>query len=327
MAKLRLSLLICTHLVAVASAFAQSSYVFQLPGLAQTGQTPQIEGIGDNDFTRILGPASSPNYAGASKVIATPDGNKFYFLTSAGMFAAAKSTINKPTPLSAIAVAASDAQITPDGRYLLVVANHLYVVNAADDSVAVDADTGVPTGATPVAVAVSHDGKTAWILSNSSGSIITTVDLTQTPPVVTPSQLNLLSHATSIVLSPRNLLYVTAGNHLYEIDPLTLAVTSQGDMQVSGQPGPLQFTPDGTTAYFVNQGAGGSPMFKLNAQAHAISEVVPPSDGSTPPRRDAGAGGREQSRVCAIRDYASPVRRFPLPVCCDARGHRHIANR
>ena len=284
MVKLRLSLPVCAYLAAAGAAFAQTSYVFQLPGSTVTGQAPQIAGVGDNDFSRLIGPASSSSYAGTTKVIATPDGNKFYFVTSGGMFTAGKNTPKAPTALSAISGPVSDAQLSPDGRYLLVVTAHLYIVRVADDSVAALADTGVPPGASPVAVAVSQDAKTAWILSNQSGSVLTSVDLTQTPPVATSNRLNLLTQATSMVLSPRGLLYATAGSHLYEIDPATFAITALGDMQISGQAGPLQFTPDGSTAYFVNQGAGGSPMFKLTVQAHSISEIVPPSDGSTPPR-------------------------------------------
>jgi uncharacterized protein (TIGR03437 family) len=286
MVKTRLSLPVCAYLAAAGAIFAQSSYVFQLPGNAVTGQTPQITAVGDNDFSRQIGPASSVNYAGASKVIATLDGNKFYFVTSGGMFAAGKNTPKAPTALSAISGAVNDAELSPDGKYLLVITSHLYIVKVADDSVAALADTGVPPGASPVAVAISDDAKTAWILSNQSGSVLTSVDLTQTTPVATSSRLNLLSQGTSMVLSPRGLLYVTAASHLYEIDPATFAVTALGDMQLSGQAGPLQFTPDGSSAYFVNQGAGGSPMFKLTTQAHAITEVVPPSDGSTPPRVD-----------------------------------------
>jgi len=286
MAKTRLSLLVCAHLTAIAG-FAQSSYVFQLPGQAVNQQAPQIEGLGDNDFSRILGPANNASYQGATKIIATPNGNKFYILTTAGMFAAGRTTLNSPTPLSAIAGAVSDAQITPDGKYLFVVANHLYIVDIATDSLAAESDTGVSPGATPVAVALSHDSKTAWILSTSNaGSTLIAVDLTGTAPHTTANQLSLLSQATSVVLSPRGFLYVTSGNHLYEIDPLTLAVTNLGDMQVAGQAGPIQFTPDGNNAYFVNLSTSGAPLFRLTVQAHSVTPLAPTADGSTPPPVD-----------------------------------------
>lgn len=284
----RLSLLVCAHLAAATAMFAQSSYVFQLPGLAQTGQAPQIEGLGDNNFGRLLGPASNANYAGATKVVATTDGNKFYILTSSGIFAAGKTTLNNPTPLSAIAGNVTDAQITPDGKYLFVIASHLYIVNIAQDSLAADADTGIPPGATPIAVAVSHDSKTAWILSSSAtGSTVTALDMASLQPA-SGSPLSLLSGASSMVLSPKGLLYVTtAANRLYEIDPVQMAVTPLGQIAIPGLAGPLQFTPDGNYAYFINGTACGScsPIFKLTVQAHSISTWLP-SDNSAPPTVD-----------------------------------------
>jgi hypothetical protein len=93
-----------------------------------------------------------------------------------------------------------------------------------------------------------------------------------------------------MVLSPGNLLYVmTSGSRIYEIDPLKLAVTTLGSIDVpgTGVPGPLQFTPDGANAYFVNLIACPtcSPIFKLNVQSHAITTWLP-SDGSAPPVLD-----------------------------------------
>jgi uncharacterized protein (TIGR03437 family) len=295
MVKPRFVPVVSLYLALAAAAFAQTSYIFQLPGLAQSGQAPQVGAVGDNDFSRKLGPSNNSSYAGATKVVATPDGSKFYFATPKGMFEAkittSDRTLNNPTPLSAISGAVSDAVITPDGKYLFVVGSHLYTVNTATDALAADADTGVPAGNDPVAVAVSHDGTTAWILSTSgTGSTITSMNLSATGgPQVSATQLTLISGATSMVLSPGNLLYVTTGaNKLFEIDPVTLTVTPLGEMTFPGLAGPLQFTPDGTTAYFVNQTACGtcSAIFKLSVQSHAITTLPLPADNTAPPTVD-----------------------------------------
>jgi uncharacterized protein (TIGR03437 family) len=286
MVKPHLSLVVLVYLAAVAAVSAQTSYVFQLPGsaIAQIGN-PQITGVGDNDSSRIVSTASSTTLAGASKVIATPNGLKFYILTPNGVLSA-NSTLGALTAPSALAGAATDAQVTPDGRYLFVVGSQLDIVNTTTDALAVHADTGVPPGATPVAVAFSHDSKTAWILSSTnSGSTITMMDLGTLQAASTV--LNLTATSASMVLSPGDLLYVTTNtSHIYEIDPLKLAVTTLGQIDVPGTgiPGPLQFTPDGTNAYFLNLIACGtcSPIFKLNIQSHAISSWLP-SDGSAPP--------------------------------------------
>jgi uncharacterized protein (TIGR03437 family) len=295
MVKPRFVPVVSLYLALAAAAFAQTSYVFQLPGLAQSGQAPQVGAVGDNDFSRKLGPGNNSSYAGATKVVATPDGSKFYFATPKGMFEAkvttSDRTLNNPTPLSAISGAVNDAVITADGKYLFVVGTHLYTVNTATDALAADADTGVPAGNDPVAVAVSHDGTTAWILSTSgTGSTITSMNLSATGgPQVSATQLTLISGATSMVLSPGNLLYVTTGaNKLFEIDPVTLTVTPLGEMTVQGLAGPIQFTPDGTTAYFVNQTACGTcgAAFKLSVQTHAITTLPLPTDNSAPPTVD-----------------------------------------
>ncbi len=218
-------------------------------------------------------------------MIATPNGSQFYILTANGVLSA-NSTLSALTPLSAIAGAATDAQVTPDGRFLVVVASQLYIVNTATGALAVNANTGVPSGATPLAVAFSHDSKTAWILSsNNTGSTVTTVDLGS---LTSPStELNLTATAVSMVLSPGDLLYVaTTGSRIYEIDPVQMAVTTQGQITVpgTGVPGPLQFTPDGANAYFLNLISCSicSPYFKLNTQSHAVTSWLP-ADGSNPP--------------------------------------------
>jgi len=275
---------VCIYLASAAAAFAQSSYVFQLPGQALSGNAPQILALGDNDFSRKLGPAANAGFAGANQVLATPNGLKFYIVGTTGVLSA-NSALGSVTPIpAAIAGTVNDAKVTPDGKYLLVAASHFYVINTATDSLQVQADTGIPNGATPIAIAVSHDAKTAWILTNSpTGSTVSALDLTNFQ--TSASQLNQSSGANGMVLSPRGLLYVsTNANRILEIDPVTMTVTNLGQISVPGQPGPLQFTPDGNTAYFVNRTVCGtcSPIFQLNVQAHSINQWLP-TDGSLPP--------------------------------------------
>jgi len=289
MVKPHLSLVVLMSLAAAVAASAQTSYVFQLPGSTQNGLTPSIIGLGDNNFSRKIpfGSATlaSASLAGASKVIATPDGTTFYILTPNGVLSA-NSSLGALSPLNAISGAVADAQVTPDGKYLFVGTSHLYIVKTANGQLAANADTGLPSGSTPVAIAFSHDSKTAWILSKANtGSTITTVDLASlTSPA---AQIAISAIGTSMVLSPGNLLYVpTTGNQIYEINPLTLTITQSGQINVPGNgiPGPLQFTPDGTNAYFTNLIACNtcSPVFKLNSQSHAFSTWLP-SDGTVPP--------------------------------------------
>src|ERR1035437_1214207 len=80
-------------------------------------------------------------------------------------------------------------------------------------------------------------------------------------------------NATSISLSPLNLLYVTATNRIWEIDPVLLQVTAAGTMTPNGTPGPLRSTPDGTTAYCVNQSSNvsGGAIFQITLATHSVA--------------------------------------------------------
>lgn len=278
MVKRHLPLALCVYVTAISAAFGQNSYIFQLPG--QTGLTTQIVGLGDNDFHRVV---SSPNGpSAASRVLATPNGSKFYVLAPGGIFSAG-AALTALTPVSAIATAATDADVTPDGKYLWVIADHLYFLDVATDGLAAGADVGVPTGATPIGVAVSHDAKTAWVLSNTTaGSTVTAVDLATFQPAATP--LNLPATANSIVLSSRAHLYVATADNLYDIDPVTLSVTPSGKIPLPGHPGALHFTPDGNSAYFLNGSPCStcSPVYKLNVQSHSISQWLPDNNGTPP---------------------------------------------
>ena len=97
MFKRNLSLAACLWFVSMA-AFSQSSYIFQLPGANATGT--QIVGLGDDNFSRAVSNASGP--AGAYQVLATPNGGKFFILSSSGL-QSASGTLTSLTSISGIA--------------------------------------------------------------------------------------------------------------------------------------------------------------------------------------------------------------------------------
>jgi hypothetical protein len=88
--------------------------------------------------------------------------------------------------------------------------------------------------------------------------------------------------STSIALSPRGLLYVAFdANQVDEIDPATFAITAQ--IPVQALPGPLRFTPDGTTAFIPNRNVCATcySLLKLTVATRSVSNW-PPNDGSVP---------------------------------------------
>jgi uncharacterized protein (TIGR03437 family) len=274
-----MSLAGCVCLAAMAAS-GQTSYVFQLPGV--NGLSTQITGLGDNDFNRFLSNANG--LAGAYQVLATPAGDKFFVVSPGGIQSApANTTLSPLTTISGISGTITSAGITPDGKYLLVVADHFYIINTLTNAV-VQIDAGIPGGSAPVGFAVSRDSQTAYVLANvTSGSALGSVSLStfQTSPF-----LFMPYSASSVTLSPLGLLYVTfAGDQLYEIDPGTLSVTPAGHIELPGLSGPMHFTPDGTAAYSVNRNVCSTcfSLFKLNVAVHTVTSWPLPDPNNPPP--------------------------------------------
>ena len=286
MSKRILSLAGCVCLATIVAS-GQSSYVFQDAGA--NGSTTQVVGLGDNDFSRFL---SNPTaLAGVFQVIATPAGTKFFFVSPLGVQAApANSSLSPLTTLTGISGTVTSAGITPDGKYLLVMADHFYVINATSNAV-VQIDVGVTSNGSPVSFAVSHDARTVWVLStdNNGGGALASVDLTSFQ-VSVPSSLSNINKGSSVTVSPLGLLYVTStGDLLYEVDPVTLAKTSAGNIQIpSGLFGPLHFTPDGTTAYSVNRNApicsSCVSLLMLTVATHSVLGWPSVPDPNNPPQ-------------------------------------------
>ena len=177
-----------------------------------------------------------------------------------------------PTPTAAV--------VTPNGQYLLVGTtdannnSYLFVVSTATDLPITQ--SGLPFQLPGIAAAyngqegpcpscwitVSRDSSTAYVLTNTvfATNQITAYSLTTLTKLGTSTQIPDAS-ATSISLSPQNMLYITGGNRIWLYDPSsiklsggtnqTLALVST--VQLNFNPSQLQFTTDGTTAYAINQ--------------------------------------------------------------------------
>jgi len=232
MLKRQLSVAICVWLAASVAAFGQS-YIFQLAGPA--GLTNNALGLVSNDFTHLVSTSGALN--STFQVVSTPSG-KFYIVAPGGI-QSANAAFTTFATVSGIAGNVLNAIVTPDGKYLLVVTDqHLYVIDTGSDTV-VALDPGVTSnGGTATAVAVSHDGKTAYVLAATSGggsSTLTRVSLVTFQTDLTYNAPNLLG--TSVTLSPRGLLYVTfQAQSMIEIDPATMSATPAGFMSVPGTP-------------------------------------------------------------------------------------------
>jgi len=237
-----LCLAICSH--AAAQVNPGSSFLFQLPGAGSAGTRLLGYFADTSDLNPDLDVTNGP--AGASKIIATPDGQRVYVVAGGGLqvFNASLQTLQ---PISAIAGPIRNIEITPDGKYLLVAATQFYVLSTANNTIAATATTFRVSGQV-TDFAISPDSQKAWLLQSSAlfGSIIpiNLVDLSGGTRVDIPRS------GDTITLSPQGRLYVPTRNNIAEYDATTLLKLS--DTVMSALPGRLRFNADGTQAYFVD---------------------------------------------------------------------------
>jgi uncharacterized protein (TIGR03437 family) len=296
------SLVVCLGVIA-SVAFAQSNqgtgYIFQFAN--STAASGQFQAFVYN--TQSLGTPvfNSTGPSGADQVIPKPDGSKFYVVGPGGVYDF-NPAFTTSAALNGITGTPTQAIISPDGRYLLVASNlgggagSVFIVNTTNDAVVLNE----PINGAVVSMVVSRNGTTAWILGKSSQAIITIVSL---PAQGSPQQVgspvflrdpitgdSLAGDAQAMTLSPLGLLYVSAGNQILEINPavLTQSEPTFTEISVFATAGPLEFSTDGTMAYFINMttASGGPSLLSMAIPSHTLTTWPPFVSGQQPEQFD-----------------------------------------
>lgn len=203
--------------------------------------------------------------SGANFFFVHPGGNKFYTITrSAGntlrvVSAAPPFTVLKNQSL----VQAEAAALTPNGQRLLILGTALSIFETS-------ADTLIATIPTPnsIDIAVSRDSTRAFVLAPGQ---LTAINLTTNTMLPSPLAF---SAANSVTTGLNGLLYVTAPNRIYEIDPVSFSI--RRELPVNGRPGRLVFTPDGLQALAVNETpVTGTSLFRIALPGFTLSGTLP----------------------------------------------------
>jgi uncharacterized protein (TIGR03437 family) len=227
---------------------------------------------------------------GLSQMVAKPDGTKFFLLGSGGVQSVDPSFVNFQA-INGIIGTPTTMGISPDGRFLYVGASGLFVVDTGSNVIL---SNNVPLSGSVTGIAFSADSSFAYVLTNAplTGSYVNKVSTATRSLVVTATSNGQLllpaayGGATSISMSPRQLLYTTSGSYIQEIDPVALALAANSLITAAGQyPGPLRFVADGSTAYAAGQvqNSAGRALLQLNLATHAVNELNYFGSGSLPP--------------------------------------------
>jgi len=257
------SFAVILYLAVTAAAFGQS-YLLQTPGVASGTAALTVYVDSANPLNAVASPIGP---SGLGYVITKPGGQGFYLIGASALESIDPAFSTAPRVINGLAGPPAAAAVTPDGNSLLVGAtdvngnSYLYVVSTATDLIVgspvplpspptFQPGSGITNFCPQCFIAVSRDSTTAWVLTNTGiGSHLTSINLKTQQQT---GSLVLTGGATSVTLAPLGLLYVTAQNVIYEINPATLLQTPSSPIQLFFSPYQLHFTPDGTAAYVVN---------------------------------------------------------------------------
>jgi YVTN family beta-propeller protein len=140
--------------------------------------------------------------------------------------------------------------VTPNGDYVYVAnssSNSVSVISTSTNAVAAT----IPTGSDSFSVTVSPDGTTVYVggYVTNSISVISTATNTVTNTISLPS--GAWPHALAVTPDGTQLYATDVNNQvLYIVDTSTLAILTT--IAISGIPGDICFTADGTLAYVIS---------------------------------------------------------------------------
>ncbi len=150
----------------------------------------------------------------------------------------------------------STGKISPDGRRLYVLSQAVRIYDTGNDQEV----TGINTGGIPIDIDFSLDSNRAYVLNNN-GTLVA-INLANNTVI---STLAIPNGATSVVVGPTGLVYVTAQNRVLEIDGREALTQIGADIPVVGSNcQKTQFTPDGSRAVVVCPVSGSTQIFVID---------------------------------------------------------------
>ncbi len=208
---------------------------------------------------------------GSARVVGidvTPDGARYFTVTntSTDTFVETDNTFTVVSRSGTWNDPGRDAVITPDGRYILVLAGILRVIDTATGN-----EVGaVSVGSSPLSVAVSIDSRYALVLSSNSQRLYR-VDLTT---FTVTASIQVGGSSTAVVTGPDSYFYVSASNRVLVLDGETL--TEIARIQVRGTPNKIYFTPDGRYGVATNtQPATNVSCWIFDLSNNSVAATVP----------------------------------------------------
>jgi uncharacterized protein (TIGR03437 family) len=259
---------LCVLSVASGAAVLQAQDLFVLPGSGSPSGVVQAFVTNPlttyNTFSAPVGTfALLPNLSASQYfAVGSTTENSIYSIEATSL---------APTVIASLPILPTQALITPNGKFLVVVAGVVHLYNTATNAELISGGISQGTGINTFAVAASLDSTTLFALGSAAGGTSQLNAISTTTGTVTAT-LPFTELATAVGVAPNGLVYVSLPDEIVEINPLTLQPTFNGTISVSGTPGPLTFTPDGLYALGTNQSTVGNSLLIATLASHTATD-------------------------------------------------------
>jgi uncharacterized repeat protein (TIGR01451 family) len=253
---------------------------------------------------RPKSPATMPTGSGANGVAVSPDGKNAYVAVASGNTVSQYSidlATGKLSPKSPPTVPAGHAPagiaVSPDGKNLYVVGggcndkpppcrdNHgtvlQYSIDPATGKLLPKSPATVPTGHTPGAVAVTPDGRSAYVTEALHGTVLQYSVDPATGKLLPNSPATVPGGPGAVVVGPDGKsAYVADGNGTiwqYSINPTTgkLSPKSPGTVATGHQVEAIVISPDGKSAYLPSETASKVWQYSIDPASGKLSPKSP----------------------------------------------------
>jgi YVTN family beta-propeller protein len=338
--------------------------------VAPDGRSVYVSGVVGNvvvqldrdPATGLLAPKSPATVAsGASPrgLAIAPDGRSLYVANQGSGSVSeydvdtATGALTPKTPATVAAgPGAAGIAVTPDGRSAYVTdALPFHAVDAAVSQFSIDPATGVLTPKTPAAVAsgvspsgvaVTPDGRSAYVTNQLSGSV-SQYDVDPATGALTPKAAPAVASGlgpVAIAVTPDGRSAYTTNTALgsgttvsqFSIDPATgaLSLKDPAEVTAGNLPEDIAVTPDGRSAYVTNGNDNTVSLFAIDAATGALSPQTPatvatgqgPSGVAVSPAPQAPTHRRE-CRHGGWMTFTAPSFRSRRDCLRYVRRHRH----
>jgi uncharacterized protein (TIGR03437 family) len=262
---------------------AQQNRLFVLPGPSSISTTGTVYVA---DSLTLLQSFTAPS--GSYKVLARPDGQRFYVVSTsnvAPVTAVDQNGGNLRILSTGQNLQANAVALSPDGRRLLMgIGANIYVFDTTQvPEVLLNPSglAGAPSDWRAVDISFSLDSTRAFVLlySSNTGSRVAEIDLSSNSITGT---VDIPGQATGISTGPNSLIYVSTVNQILEYDGRGAipSLTLNGTFSLNGKPGKPVFTPNGRYLLAANTAPAAGQSLLFAVDLNNTSRVVTPLSSS-----------------------------------------------